>query len=119
MAEKNREKGENNPFLAHNILATIQNIEILATNNIPLSDEIIEDFSHTYSGTKIFDFIDTIMAKNIKKSLEMNKNFAENMTYNTIDIFFGSLIGILKKNLYILSLKEKNFSREQILKTLP
>lgn len=59
------------------------------------------------------------MAKNIKKTLEMNKKFAENATSSTIEIFFGSLTTLLKKNLYILTLKEKNFSKTDIAKILP
>lgn len=118
-AEKNREKGENNPFLAQSILATMKNIEILAESGKIINDELISELSHEYEWAKIFDFIDAIMAKNIKKALEMNKKFAENTTSSTIEIFFGSLTTLLKKNLYILTLKEKKFSKTDIAKILP
>ncbi len=113
-AEKNREKWNSNPMLGHAIFGSIKNLEILEKSGVPITDDIVSYFCHEYDGQKIFDFIDAIMEKNYKKSLQMNKNFSENLHYSEVEIFFSSLISLLKKNLYILTLKELGLSQWQI-----
>lgn len=118
-AEKNREKGDSNPLLGHAIFGTIKNLEILEKSGISLNDRIIEQFCHEYEGQKIFDFIDAIMAKNFNKALTMNANFSKNLSSSEAESFFSSLISLLKKNLYIINMKEAGFSQKEIATILP
>lgn len=103
-----------NPMLGHAIFGSIKNLEILEASGVTINDEIIDHFCHEYDGQKIFDFIDAIMDKNYKKAIIMNKNFSETLHYSEVDTFFISLISLLKKNLYILSLRNAGLSQSQI-----
>lgn len=44
------------------------------------------------------------MARNVEKALKMNETLAQ--TTESAEAFYGSLIGILRKNLYIIFLRD-------------
>lgn len=59
------------------------------------------------------------MAANVVRALEMSEFFREHLDNKTIDMFFGTLIGTLRKNMYILQLMDAGLSKSQIIQKLP
>ena len=119
-AEKLRDTGDNNPLLGHAISATMEHISILHKNSENIDDSIIAQFSHEYSGDKNFSLVDAILAENISKSLELRKKISENLTSPAeVNISLSSLIGILRKNAYILRLRDLGATQSQIIEKLP
>lgn len=119
-AEKLRDTGDNNPLLGHAISATMEHISILHKNGENIDDSIIVQFSHEYSGDKNFSLVDAILAENISKSLELRKKISENLTSPAeVNISLSSLIGILRKNAYILRLRDLGATQSQIIEKLP
>ena len=119
-AEKLRDTGDNNPLLGHAISATMEHISILHQNGENINDAIIAQFSHEYSGDKNFSLVDAILTENIPKSLELRKKISENLTSPAeVNISLSSLIGILRKNAYILRLRDLGATQSQIIEKLP
>lgn len=104
--EKLRDRGDSNAYLGHLIADTLRKLEILAENGHTINDEIIENFLNTYVGINIFSLIDTILAGNIENALKISKKFSEDIDAKNIEIFASSFIGNLRKNAYILSLRD-------------
>lgn len=118
--EKLRDTGDNNPLLGHAISATMEHISILHKNGENIDDSIIAQFSHEYSGDKNFSLVDAILVENISKSLELRKKISENLTSPAeVNISLSSLIGILRKNAYILRLRDLGATQSQIIEKLP
>lgn len=60
------------------------------------------------------------MSKNLKKSFLLKKIFEKNIqTPTEMSLFMGQMIGIFKKNLYILTLKNSGKNASEIIKILP
>lgn len=59
------------------------------------------------------------MAANVTRALEMSEFFRENLDNKTIDAFFGTFIGTLRKNMYILQMMDAGLSKPQIIHKLP
>lgn len=83
-----------------------------------ITDELIAEFSHGYEGGKNFDFVDAIMAENIEKALLSLDRIKNTIDQNSIDMFIASLLGILRKNLFVVRLRDAGMTREHIASTL-
>lgn len=116
--EKYREKWNHNPLLSHDIYNTIQVIGALEKENFKITEEIIWEFSQPYSGAKIFDFIDNILACNHSWAFFYFDKIRQTLDSKNIDIFFASLISNIRNNLYIIYLRDCGFSQAEIAKNL-
>lgn len=119
-AEKLRDTGDSNPLLGHAISATMEHISILHKNGENIDDSIIAQFSHEFSGDKIFSFVDAILAENMVRALDLRKKIGDHLwNPNEINSLLSSLIWILRKNLYILTLRDLGATQSQIIEKLP
>lgn len=116
--EKWREKWQENPLLWHTIFHSLTQLAILEQAGVTITDELIAEFSHGYEGGKNFDFVDAIMAENIEKALLSLDRIKNTIDQNSIDMFIASLLGILRKNLFVVRLRDAGMTREHIASTL-
>ena len=78
-AEKLRDTSDNNPLIGHSISSTMEHISILYQNNENITDEIIAQFSHEFSGDKIFSFVDAILAENMVRALDLRRKIGDHL----------------------------------------
>lgn len=116
--EKLRDRWTENKLLSSNIFQTMNNLAILERENIKINDEIIEDFCYNFEWANNFLFIDAILNEDLEKSHKILKRITTTLNYKNIDIFIGWIIWILRKNLYILRLKQIWLNTSEITKTL-
>lgn len=116
--EKLRDRWTENKLLSSNIFQTMNNLAILERENIKINDEIIEDFCYNFEWANNFLFIDAILNEDLEKSHKILKRITKTLNYKNIDIFIGWIIWILRKNLYILRLKQLWLNTTEITKIL-
>lgn len=117
--EAHRDRGDSNPFLGHAIFSTLEHLSALHEKNIPIDKKIISDFSVSYEGGKIFDFLDAILSDNAEKSFFHFERIRETLDNKNIDIFFASLISNIRNNLYLISLRDAGLSQAEIARKFP
>lgn len=111
-AEKLRDKGDENPFLWHAIIHTMNHLAALEEQHI-ITDDMLADFSEAYAGAKIFDLIDAIMIGNIRKSLVILEKIAENMDNNP-NIFFSGFMTLIRQWVFVIRLREIGKTKKEI-----
>lgn len=116
--EKLRDRWTSNKLLANNIFQTMTDLAILEWENIKITDEIIENFCKNFEWANNFLFIDAILNDDILTAHKILKRISNTLNYKNIDIFIGWIIGILRKNLYILRLKQMWLNIAEISKIL-
>lgn len=117
--EKMREYGETNPFIGKYIFMSLEQASILEEAQIAITDDVLETITHPFDGAKIFDFTDAIMQKNITAAIEIFDTIKKSLESTTIDIFIASCIGIIRKNAYIVKLRDTWLSQQEIGYILP
>lgn len=118
-AEKFRDRWQDNAFLWHSIFQSLKNLEILEKTT-PITDEIIENFSHHFAWATIFKFLDQLLLGNIiqaKKILEKIQSQINNT--GDLEKFISSLVSNLRKYIYILRLRDLKLSQKEIEQQLP
>lgn len=101
-----REYGETNPFIGKYIFMSLEQASVLEEAQIAITDDVLETITHPFDGAKIFDFTDAIMQKNITAAIEIFDTIKKSLESTTIDIFMASCIGIIRKNAYIVKLRD-------------
>ena len=87
--EAQREKDDTNALLGHDIAHTMMIVSLLESTGQTLEKSQIIQYCHGYSGSKVFDLVDAIMAKNIKKALQLIRHIT---SVNKVDEWLPSLV---------------------------
>ena len=110
-AEWTREKWDINSLLGHSIAHTIQMASILENDFDALSVVDIESLCHSYGWDTMFALVDSIMSCNIRLGLDILHRINSN---TRVDEWIGSLIWLLRNNLYIKYFKEIGLKENEI-----
>ena len=113
-AERQRDKGDVNPFLGHAIAHTLQSLGLFESSGKTITPTIIEQFSYAYEGAKIFDLIDTILRGKITDSIALLRTITQDMNTGEVQRFYASFVGILRQSLYIITLRDLGKKESEI-----
>ncbi|PID84578.1 hypothetical protein CSB09_00225 [Candidatus Gracilibacteria bacterium] len=109
--ESLRDNYNPNPWIAHEIMHTIEMAEILNDSGTTLDMPTIEKLIHAYQGGHLFQFIDSILAGNIQASIKKLQAFYH---HDSIYPFLAGLVSSLRNSLYVITLRDLGKSVQYI-----